>query len=394
MRTKVQVKRSGRNKNRPWTVRWFLEPDPTTGKQPRPCKSFRTKAEAERFALDLTVAFSQGQRRSKPKEVGLKQFCRDFRKANRHLRPETINLYENAERRLLDHFGPKYSVSKITPQQAELFIASLTRLDGKDGDLSDWARHRALRNCKTMFETAVNWELIVKNPFSKVKAPKCRTRPWHYLKPDEFAAMLAKSSLREKATYSLAYCCGLRLGEFLSLKWTCLDFDAAEVKIQNRPAAGKHPPFFVKDAEARTIPVPQHCLNILADLKGYNDMTDETPYVALDGGQYRTAVAKWQRFRETKTAWRNQDMQNNTLTTFKRRIRQAEIEPTGTLSLHTLRKCCIQNWANHISNPEVVRVLAGHSDLKTTMRYYAQASRDQREKAAAAIDKLLSGCDV
>ena len=42
----------------------------------------------------------------------------------------------------------------------------------------------------------------------------------------------------------------------------------------------------------------------------------------------------------------------------------------------------------------VVRVLAGHADLQTTMRYYAQADSEQMAKAAAAIDALLSKTDA
>ncbi len=83
-------------------------------------------------------------------------------------------------------------------------------------------------------------------------------------------------------------------------------------------------------------------------------------------------------------------MQNNALVTFKRHVRWAGIEPDGSLSIHTLRKCCITNWANSISNPEVVRVLAGHADIKTTMEYYSQVSEEQRQKAAQAIDNLIA----
>lgn len=84
-------------------------------------------------------------------------------------------------------------------------------------------------------------------------------------------------------------------------------------------------------------------------------------------------------------------MQNNTLTTFKRYIRWASIKPNDSLSIHTLRKCCITNWANEINNPEVVRELAGHSDIKTTMQYYSKVTKEQQQKAAKAIDKLLEG---
>jgi integrase len=83
-------------------------------------------------------------------------------------------------------------------------------------------------------------------------------------------------------------------------------------------------------------------------------------------------------------------VQNNTPTKLETHLRQAKIQLDGSLSLHTLRKCCIANWANEINNPEVVRTLAGHSDLKTTMEYYSDVNEEQRRKAAKAIDKLIS----
>lgn len=64
-------------------------------------------------------------------------------------------------------------------------------------------------------------------------------------------------------------------------------------------------------------------------------------------------------------------------------------KPTGSLSIHGLRKSCITNWANEINNPEVVRCLVGKSDIKTTMQYYSTVTEEQREKAAKAINKLL-----
>jgi integrase len=119
-------------------------------------------------------------------------------------------------------------------------------------------------------------------------------------------------------------------------------------------------------------------------------MTDQTPFVALNEAQYKTALATCGRCQKQGRTWRNQDMQNNTLTTFKRHVRWAGIKPNGSLAIHTLRKCCITNWANAINNPEVVRNLAGHSDLKTTMRYYRQVTAEQRTKAAEAIEALVN----
>jgi integrase len=400
MITKIGLYKDPR-KQKPWVVRWYGEFDPATGKQRRYSKSFHLKRDAEEFQNQQIAAFNKGQQRDRPEEITLKDFCGDWLRTKRvEFRPETVMLYENAIVRLTDYFGANCLLSRISPWVAAKFIAEQKRLDGRDDELSNWARHRTLRNCKTMFQDAVTWELIPRNPFTGVKAPKCITRSWHYVQPEEFARLLNASNgkysvrLRHRAFYALAYCCGLRYGEVVNLTWQYIDFENAVVRINNRPATAILPSFSVKDAESRTVPVPQHCLDILIDLKNYNDATDQTPYVVLDDRQYQTVMAKWQRFKQQRRSWRNRDMQNNALTTFKRHVKWAGIQQNGTLAIHTLRKSCIQNWANNITNPEVVRVLAGHADLQTTMKYYAQADSEQMEKAAAVIDALLSKADA
>jgi len=176
--------------------------------------------------------------------------------------------------------------------------------------------------------------------------------------------------------------------------WDDIDFHKAEIRIENRRGTTTTPPFMVKDKETRRLPAPEHLLHLLVDLKSYNEVTDQAPYVSLNEQQYHTAVNKRQRYQQQGKPWTNRDMQNNALTTFKRHVRWAGIEPDGSLSIHTLRKCCITNWANSITNPEVVRQLAGHADIKTTMEYYSKVTDEQRLKAAQAIDGLIANTGI
>ena len=94
-------------------------------------------------------------------------------------------------------------------------------------------------------------------------------------------------------------------------------------------------------------------------------------------------------FQHQGREWQNSDMANNTLSNFKRCLKWAGIEANGTLSIHTLRKSCGQNWANHLP-PNVTKELMGHSNIATTMKYYAQVDKDHRIKAAAVINQLIS----
>lgn len=87
-------------------------------------------------------------------------------------------------------------------------------------------------------------------------------------------------------------------------------------------------------------------------------------------------------------------MSNNTNRGLRLHVKRAGVELEAPLSIHTLRKSCIQNWANNNSNPKVTQRLAGHADLKTTMKYYVQIGKSERAQAAQVIDDLLKKTDV
>jgi integrase len=395
MISKVGLYRNPRKK-KPWVVRWYGDYEPDTGKQKRYSKSFKLKRDAEAFRLQKEVEFGQGHRRDKPEEITLEEFCKIYTECLT-VRPETVKLYDNTKRRLLDHFGDRILLNQITPLRAEHFMASLKPLSGK-GELSTSARHRVLRNCRTMFNKAVVWEILNRNAFAKVTAPKVVTRDWHYLRPQQYKRLLkAAPSLRWRAFYALCYTAALRLGEALSILWTDIDYEKGQVKVQRRPGTVTLPPFEIKDKDSRTVDLPKQSIEVLEDLYSYYQGTQtSSPYIVLDREQYERVKAKWARYQKQRKPWKNKNLLNNVLTNFKRHLKKAGIEQEEgkTLSVQTLRKSCIQNWANNITNPEVVKVLAGHSDLKTTMQYYCKIDSDQRAKAAAAIDNLLRQADA
>jgi len=390
MTKKIGIYRD-RRKQRRWVCRWFGWPDEVTGRRKRYAKSFEVRRQAESFAAELHTDFDSGKCRDRPRDVGVKEFAAEWLRIKRaEVRSETVLLYQDTIGRLIEYFGPSKPIGKISAKTAALFIAELSRRDGRPGVLSNWTRHRILRCCRTIFSDAVIWEHIAQNPFSKVKRPKLILGEWYRLSPAEFLRLQANVPLRRKALYALAYCAGLRRGELLGLRWEQLNLERGEVTIVNQKDSTSLPPFSIKDYEKRTIPLPASCIETLTDLRTYNSATDQTPYVLHNQRQYETLQRKWKRYQTQGQSWRNQDFQNNTLTVFKRDIKRAGIVPTAPLTLHGLRKCSISNWADSISNPEVVRKLAGHGDIATTMKFYGDASLEQKQKAAAAVEQLLT----
>lgn len=59
----------------------------------------------------------------------------------------------------------------------------------------------------------------------------------------------------------------------------------------------------------------------------------------------------------------------------------------GSFTLHDFRRFCITNWAR-VLLIHVVLKLAGHSDIKTTQRYYLATQQYDSEKAGEVQSKI------
>lgn len=391
MFSKVGIYRDTR-KAKSYVVRWWGEFDPQKNRARRYSRSFLLKRAAEAFQREKESQFQSGLQRDKIKDISLSDFFKIWREI-RHpkMRISTQTGYENTIRRLLTFFGHDTYIRIITPLGADRFIAGMALLKNDKKDISIWSRNRALRDCKTIFKWAAEKNFILSNPFTKIEPTKAISQNWHHLTPEEYKKLLSIASIRNKALYAIAYCCGLRLGELLNLMWDNIYFDNREIIIKNREGTAEYPPFLIKDSESRTIPLPGHVFDILIDLKNYDKETGENcPFILLNEEHYSAVLAKW-KTTEKSINWQPGDMQNicSVLYHFKHDIQAAGIKPTGKLSIHTLRKACITNWSNTVNNPKVVMQLAGHSDISTTMKYYVQITKEQKILAVQGIDNLI-----
>ena len=193
-------------------------------------------------------------------------------------------------------------------------------------------------------------------------------------------------SLRVKVAYALLYTSGARLGEAFSLTWNDIDFENGRLIIANRQGTADMPPFSIKDHEARRIPLPKHTIDLLTEWQ--TQAPEGVPYILLTKERYELVKAKWQALRKAGKPWLNRYMINNVLRNFKAHYKRAGIRPVGKLTIHTLRKCAGQNWADNLPM-NVVKELMGHSKVETTLEFYNQVDADHEAKAARVIQQLL-----
>ena len=301
---KIWIQKDTRNiRKKPYLVRWLGEFNPHTGKQKKYSKSFTKRKDAERFVQQKTDEFGGGLPRDE-QNITLEQLCSKFLKVHqREYTNGTLQNYQNTIKRLKTYFHPSILIKSIKQQHAQEFIAQVNyiRKDyaDKDEELSDSARNIQLRNCRKIFNIAVEWKYILENPFGNIKQVKPTTKIWHRITVDEFNHILENTpALRNKVFYSLLYGCGLRTGEALNLlnNGVNIDLENKQIQLKNRPASERIPPFLLKDKEARNIPIPKKTLELLKQFQ--NKVDSDCPFLLLTKERWDIVQHTWHKMRK------------------------------------------------------------------------------------------------
>jgi len=195
------------------------------------------------------------------------------------------------------------------------------------------------------------------------------------------ATEASSETLWWKALLSLLYTAALRLDEAINLTWYDVDFENSQVHVRRRDESREVLAWEPKDREKRVLPVPDTAMQLLADLQA----------AAMKGNPYVfVSFERWQFIWKARDAgrWRDgQSLVNN----LNRRLailrRNAGVRH---FTFHDLRRTSITNWAR-AQVPHVVRQLAGHSDIRTTEKYYFSVLPDDLEKARQVQEAILNG---
>jgi integrase len=354
-----------------WAVRWFG----TEGK--RYSKSFKTRREAERFAEIKQPDVRSGKANPPPK-ITLKHYYDEHRELMKgNLAASTLQMHLRTLRLLAYHAGWSLQIRKIRPRDIEGFRA--TRL--KTG-ISPSSANREVRTLKRLFNIAIARDYIAKesNPCNVISLIKVTPKKPRYCSPKEFSAIyqLAPDTYW-KTLLTTVYTTGVRLRELLNLTWSDIDFQKEQLHITRKSRTEWIQPWQPKDHEIRTIPLPKQAVDLL---KAWQSISPkECPYVFI-------VQERWDYYckQVSKKKWREgQDLVNNVLRRFKTLCRKVSLPK---YSIHDLRRSCITNWAKHLPI-HVVQQLAGHSDIRTTQKYYLSVQEEDIKKAQQVQTMLL-----
>jgi integrase len=296
-------------------------------------------------------------------------WCRvlqDHYRANRK-KPSTIEAAETAYR---IHLGPLLGKKSIDA----IGVADIAALKGALSHLRPKTVNNVLSVLSRCLRCAVEWELLVRRP--KVGLLAAAATESAFYEVDEYRRLVEaarRTSSGHLVLVLLAGSAGLRRGEIRALKWTDLDMARKVVKVRRgiwRAEEGT-----TKGGRERPVPMTAE---LHAALVKHRHLAGERVLYSAKGRELS-----------------NRTVRNWLGTVLRRAGLPVATTPEGKNrrdigAIHRLRHTFCSHLAAAGVPAKAIQELAGHADLKTTMRYMHLAPGD-RDGAMATLSGYYAG---
>lgn len=294
----------------------------------------------------------------------VKQLAEDFLKAKEKvLRPRTMKDYR--EFFFKKHIVPKFGnlkIDSIGKKEIENFHRSFSETPRMG--------NRILEIMRVMFNTAVSWEILEKNPTQGIKKFPEHKRE-RYLSEDEISRLTnvldAEPNQMSANIIRLILLTGSRKGEVLSARWQ--DFEG---EVWAKPA------FLTKQNKISRIPLSEEAVDILQKMKT-KIVTEKKLATFTDN---RIVSTEQYLFYNTQTKTHQKDIKRFWLEVCKKaKIKDATIHDLR----HTFASVLVSNGVGL----EVIGKLVGHSNIRTTQRYAHLANSSLKQATSMFANKIM-----
>lgn len=293
---------------------------------------------------------------NKHKEVDLKELFEDYINECKYsaiLSSETIRGYKNVFELFLKVMPEIDNVELLTTEMLNEFfkriqtrIRPVGKMHKKGVKASTIKTQRSKLN--VFFEWLVKKNHLTESPLKNIKAPKVSYKDFRRLKDEDilkiYASVILHSSnnfllRRNTLMISLLLYCGIRKGEFISLKVTDIDLDKKQITIRGETSKSK---------ETRVLPIhPTLLMHIKEYFRERNRLNLRTEQLLAsnrgDRGLTRDGLKHW----------------------VKMMIKNSGVK----FHLHMFRHTFACRLSEKNINQFNVQKLMGHTDLKMTARY-------------------------
>lgn len=344
--------------------------------------------EAKKLLAQFVAEVEKGQFIS-PSKLTLKEFSEKWLEDHgwKYLAPKTVHRYKQLlELRILPALGHLRLEKIRTIHIIEFYnnLAECSRLDGREGHLSESTIHHHHRVLSAILQDAVQWQIIGENPCRRVSPPKVRKKEAAHYDEEQTVALLEaveREPLKYKVYIWLSVFSGARRGELMGLEWPDVDFEAKTLKIRQTsqyvPGKGLITKDTKNESSFRTIAIPDSLLGLLSQYKV------KQAEVRLKLGD------KWKDSNRLFVTWDGQPMSPDSMTSWFPKFLKRHGLPH--IPLHGLRHTAATYLISQDINIKSVSSRLGHANTSTTLNVYAHALKSTDREAADKMEDLIMG---
>ena len=291
----------------------------------------------------------------------------------------TKDGYEKSLKRILPILGKK-RLNDITPLILDNMYQQL-KVGKNKQQLGYHSMYNYYKLINVMFNQALKWELLDRNPNLKANKPKREKKERNYYdleQVDTLLSYLEYENIKYKTLIILALDSGARRSEICALRWSDINFDTQMMKIDKSLKVIRG---VVDEATTKTenskreIMLSKSTINLLKEYKEWQDN-----YIKWVG-------KKWQGTDRIFTSKEGNYMHPSTCDHIMRKIvKKYNLAP---ICFHELRHTSASILINKGINPKAVSQRLGHADTSITMEIYTHTFDTSKKDSALAFDDIL-----
>lgn len=334
------------------------------GKQKRKSITRDTKREVIEAVALLKASYGKDTKGRASKKT-LKEVCDEFIDTkSTQLSASSLKSYKNHIRSLLMAFGSSILMRSITKNMIEDYFK--TRL--RDNQLKASSLKRTKAVWSVLMKYSIQQGYIDTNPVKEASVPFPRVVPKantmtlpSTIEFDKLIKVAMEKSRWYGVLLFLASVTGMRRGELLGLKWTCVHEDTKTITINNQ--------IDIKGMDA-PLKTPSSYRTIYVTPKAFEKL-DTLP---------RTSTYVFSSTRHPTRA-----ISRATLEIYNREVFKKAGMPKG-FTFHDIRHYHATQLLQRGINPKVVSRRLGHASISTTLNLYFNYLPSMDEEASVALD--------
>ncbi len=326
-------------------------------------RTFRRKADADRFAREVEVDMDRGDwvdpRKS---EIPLQAWAEMFLRSSLSLAPTSLATYRrDLQLYVLPALGDR-RLSRLNAEEIEEWLgAELAR------GISPSSVHRHYRTLRRVLQSAVEKDRLLTNPCAKVRPPRVPARPMAILNWSQAVTLAEAHPERLRPMIYLALDSGMRWSELVGLRRGRVDLARRKVRVTEQLLYVerqwlRRPP--KTSAGVRSITISASTAEMLRrHLAGRPDGDDELVFTTTTGTPLQHA-------------------------SFQTHVWKKALAAAGVkCRFHDLRHTSVALAIASGAHPKAIQVRMGHSSITVTLDRYGHLFPELDEAIAVAFDQ-------